>query len=103
MTAHHRAIGLASKKINQDSAVRYPTFTKRQGALSEISLQTPPLIIQITSILNPLYFNLRAEIPRYFQDVADKYDLRKYMKFRNRISSAIHQIWDKQSDIWNTR
>jgi hypothetical protein len=32
--------------------------------------------------------------------VADKYDLRKYVKFRNRISSA---IWDEQSDIWNTR
>lgn len=40
------------------------------------------------------------EILKYFQDVADEYELRKYIKFEHQIVSA---VWSEERGRWNMR
>ncbi|CZR66978.1 related to steroid monooxygenase [Phialocephala subalpina] len=46
------------------------------------------------------FYSPGPEILEYFQDIAEKYDLRRYIKFRHQIISA---IWDEEAGIWNIR
>ncbi|RDW58681.1 FAD protein [Coleophoma cylindrospora] len=44
------------------------------------------------------YYAPAAEILKYFQGVADKYNLRKYIKFQHQVVKA---VWDEDEAVWN--
>ncbi|MGZ4513635.1 MAG: flavin-containing monooxygenase [Mycobacterium sp.] len=42
-------------------------------------------------------FSTAAEIKQYAHDVADKYDVRRHMRFNNTVEGA---SWDEESEVW---
>ena len=46
------------------------------------------------------FYSYSEEIWRYFRDVAEQFDLLKYMKLRHEIIGA---YWDDESGLWNIK
>ena len=46
------------------------------------------------------YYSSSSEIWQYFEDVANKYDIKKHIKFNTKVESA---IWNEESGIYNLK
>lgn len=57
-------------------------------------------IEQSTKVLIDESYSTSQEILQYFKDIADKYQLYKYIKLKHRVQSG---AWDEESGTWKLK